>query len=116
MPDDPGFRTSDNYRVTPLRGTVDVSAADIDRLVAAIESGSITQEQAGIAAFLLESATERFLWDADTSDGERVANVLFWVGMPGVNYPLTAEILGAMRWYLRTGEQSMRPASPEAGA
>ncbi len=115
-PDDPRFRTSANYTVAPLSQTVEVSAAEIDRLVAALEGGRLTAEQAGIAAFLLESAIERFIWDTDTPDGERVANVLFWLGMPGINYPLTSDNLAAMRLYLRTGEQTMRPAPRGAGA
>ena len=115
-PDDAEFRTSANYRVEPMRGAVDVRGADADRLVAGVEAGSLTEEQAGIAALLLEAATERFRWDTDTVDGERVANVLFWVGMPGINYPLTTENLAALRRYLRTGEQSMRPPPRGAGA
>jgi len=115
-PDTPNFRTDANYRVTPLLHPVDVTAADIDRLVAAVEAGRLTEEQVGIAAFLLESGLQRFVWDTDTVDGERVADALFWLGMPGINYPLTPEILGAMRLFLRTGERSRGLAPRGAGA
>jgi hypothetical protein len=115
-PDTPSFRTNANYRVTPLAHPVDVTVAGVDRLVAAVEAGRLTEEQVGIAAFLLESGLQRFVWDTDTVDGERVADALFWLGMPGINYPLTPELLGAMRLFLRTGERSMGLAPRGAGA
>jgi hypothetical protein len=115
-PDSPSLRSSSNYRVTPLLRPVNVTVVDIDRLVASVEAGLLTEEQVGIAAFLLEAGIDRFLWDTDTNDGERVADVLFWLGMPAINYPLTPEILGAMRLYLRTGQYSMGLTPRGAGA
>jgi hypothetical protein len=115
-PDTPSFRTTGNYRVVPLREPVKVMSADIDRLVAALEAKRLTEEQVGIAAWLLESGIDRFRWDTDTVDGERVADVLFWLGMPAINYPLTPENLAAMRLFLRTGERSMGLAPRRAGA
>jgi hypothetical protein len=93
-----------------------VTGADIERLVAALEAGLLTEEQVGIAAWLLESGMQRLLWDTDTIDGERVADVLFWLGMPGINHPLTPGNLGAIRLFLRTGERTMSLAPRGAGA
>jgi len=115
-PDGPAFKTSANYRVVPLASPVQVGAAQVGRLVAAVESGQLTEDQAGIAAFLLESGLERFHWDTDTPDGERVAKVLFWLGMPAINYPLTPRNLAAMREYLRTGQPMPDDNSGRAGA
>ena len=80
-----------------------ITGADLERLVTALEGRDLSEEQAGIAAFLLE-AGERFEWDTDTPDGSRVADVLFWLGVPQINYPLTQANLAAMSTYLRTGE------------
>ena len=115
-PDSPTFKTSANYRVVPLASAVKVAPAQIDRLVSAVESGQLSEDQAGIAAFLLESGLDRFQWDTDTVDGERVGKVLFWLGMPVINYPLTPRNLAAMREYLRTGKPMPDDNSERAGA
>jgi hypothetical protein len=115
-PDTPNYRTSGNYRVTPLREPVQITAAQIDELVEAVETGELTEEQAGIAVFLMEAQPDRFIWDTDTTDGERVADVLFWLGNPSINYPLTPANLAAFRRYLRTGEPFTGEPSRGAGA
>jgi hypothetical protein len=115
-PDSPNFRTTGNYRVVPLPHPVKITTADVDRLVAALEASHLTEDQVGVAVWLLESGIDRFKWDTDTEDGERVADVLFWLGMPAINFPLSPENLAAMRLFLRTGERSMRLGSRGAGA
>ena len=116
QPDSPNFRTSANYDVVPLQSTVAVGPSDIERLIAAVEAGQLSEEQVGIACFLLEGAVQRFRWDTDTADGERVAQVIFWLGMPAINFPLTPASLAAMRHYLRTGELTFGVDPRGAGA
>jgi hypothetical protein len=54
-PEAPTFRRTGNYRVTPLQKTVEVTGADVERLVMAVEAGQLSEEEVGIAVFLLES-------------------------------------------------------------
>lgn len=115
-PDTPNYRTTGNYRVTPIREPVQITPAHMEELVRAVEAGALTEEQVGIAAFLMEAQPDRFIWDTDTPEGERVADVLFWLGNPSINYPLTQANLAAFRRYLRTGEPFADERSRGAGA
>jgi hypothetical protein len=116
VPDSTSFRTSANYRVTPLLSPVEITPAYIDALVGALAACALTEEQVGIAVFLMEAQPDRFLWDTDTNDGERIADVVFWLSNPAINYPLTPANLAAFRHYLRTGEQPVTLRSHDAGA
>lgn len=102
-PESPNFRSSAHYRVTPLAVPVVITIQQVERLVAAAEAGSLTEEQIGIAVFLLEASPDSFQWDTDTPEGNRIANVLFWLGSWQINYPLTRANLAAFRQYLATG-------------
>jgi len=53
---------------------------------------------------------ERWLWDTDTPDGERVAEALFWLGTPEISYPLTPPVPAKVRHYLLTGENTLGEA------
>jgi len=108
--DPPGVRSSANYRVEPMAQTFNVTPAHVGRLVQAVESRALSPEDLGTIVFCLEMSPERWLWDTDTEDGERVADALFWLGTPEINYPLAAPVLAKVRHYLLTGENTLTDA------
>ena len=74
------------------------------RLLDAVTAGQLDLDALDAIAFCLE-ASDGFVWDADkTEDGRRVAEALFLLGAPEINYPLTPIVLGKIRHLLVTGE------------
>ena len=59
--------------------------------------------------FCLE-ATTNFSWNADSEEGSRVADAVFWLGTPEVNYPLNDDVLRKVRRYLESGENTLTAA------
>lgn len=105
------FRASTNYRVEPMAVDFEIAPAHVVRVVDAALAGALTEDDLGTLCFALEFSS-RFWWDADTPPGARVSEAIFWLGMPQVNYPLTADVLTRIRHYLETGENTL--ASPPA--
>ena len=110
-PDTWRFRTSDNYRVEPLIRPREVTPRHIERFIDALETGALSNEHVAIACFLIQAGTGRFMWDTDTSEGERVADAIFWLGTPEINYPLTPDTLTRIRQYLHTGDNTLAAES-----
>ena len=106
----PGFRATANYRVEPMAGTFEVVPTHVARLVDAVLTGGLSLEDLGTIVFCLEAYSERWLWDTDTPEGERVANALFWLGAPEINFPLTPAVLSKIRRYLVEGENTLTEA------
>jgi hypothetical protein len=102
-----GFRSSANYSVEPMSRTFVVEPRHVLRLVDGLSEGGLTVEEIGTIVFCMEAAPDRWLWDTDTPSGERVADALFWLGTPEVNYPLTHPVLLKIRHYLETGENTL---------
>ena len=102
----PGFHSSANYRVVPMARPFAVHPDHVVRLVDAVTDGTLPLADLDTLVFCLEAAPERWLWDTDTPEGERVAEALFWLGSPEVNYPLTSSVLEKVRHYLLTGENT----------
>jgi hypothetical protein len=111
----PGFRSSANYRVEPMARTFEITTAHVVRLADAVASGALSLEDLGTIVFCLEMAPERWLWDADTPEGGRVSDALFWLGTPEINYPLTPAVLAKVRHYLLTGEATLGQADVALG-
>lgn len=95
------------------RHHVEAMAADFElrpehvvMLVDAVDSGELSLTDLDAICFCLE-ASDRFGWNGDTPEGERVADSLFWLGTPEINYPLTPSVLAKVRRYLLTGENSL---------
>ncbi len=107
-----GFRSSANYAVLPMATEFTVEPAHLERVVAAVLARELTVEDLGTLCFVLEFS-ERFRWDADTPDGERVANAVFWLGTPEINYPLTERVLAKVGYYLATGEDTLTLADTQ---
>lgn len=104
----PGIRVSADYRFEHMAPEVQVTPECMIRLVDALLEGSLTEEDLGTVCFALE-CSDRFLWDADSPEGARVADSVFWLGMPEINYPLTRTVLEKIRVYLQTGENRLTP-------
>lgn len=102
----PGYRSSANYTVARMDREFAVRADHLVRLVDAVADGTLSLELLGDLCFCIE-ASDRFVWDTDTADGERVADAIFWLGTPEVNYPLTSVVLGKIRHYLVTGDNTL---------
>ena len=100
-------RSSGNYLLTPMPEPQGIKTAHIIRLIEALEQHALTPEQVAITCFIMEMSPDRFLWDTDDADGERVANLVFWLGTAQINYSLTSENLGKMRNYALTGRNSL---------
>jgi hypothetical protein len=84
----------------------EVGAEHLLRLLDAVESGDLDLEALDTVCFCVE-ASDSFSWDADeTEDGRRVAEALFLLGTPEINYPLTPVVLGKIRHLLLTGENT----------
>ena len=113
-PEAPGFRSSANYRVLPMARTFAVTPDHIIRLVDAALAGELSLDDLGVIVFCLEAWPDRWEWDTDTPEGERVAEALFWLGTPEINYPLTSAVLGKIRHYLATGENTLSDADVRA--
>lgn len=104
-----GFRSSANYAVLPMAAEFTVEPPHLLRLVDAALAGQLTPDDLGTICFVLEFS-DRFGWDGDTPDGERVSDAVFWLGTPEVNYPLTPAVLAKIRHYVATGEDTLTPA------
>ena len=109
-----GFRSSGNYRVEPMAGTLDVTPPHVVRLVDAVAAGALSLADLGTAVFCIEAQPARWRWDTDTPDGERVADAFFWLGSPEINYSLTPAVLTKIRHYLLTGENTLTHADVRA--
>ena len=96
-------------RSTPMSEDFAVSASHVARLVEVVQAGQVSLDSLDAICFCLE-ASDHFVWDTDTEDGERVARALFWLGTPEINYPLTPLVLEKIRRYLLRGENTLTDA------
>lgn len=107
------------FRVERMVQDFEVQPEHLVRLLDAVASGELPVDTASVVCDWLDGGNEHFLWDADTPHGERVAEALFWLGNPEINYPLTPAVLAKIRHYLLTGENQLtradiRPTHPRA--
>ncbi len=90
----------------PASSEFELRAEHLLRLLDAVESGDLDLEALDTVCFCAE-ASDTFSWNADeTEDGRRVAEALFLLGTPEINYPLTPGVLGKIRHLLLTGENT----------
>ena len=99
----------------PMAHEFPVEPRHIVRLIDAVQAGVLDLDGLDAICFCLE-ASDHFIWDTETTEGDRVAGALFWLGTPEVNYPLTAAVIAKTRHYLLTGEntftrEDLRPTS-----
>jgi hypothetical protein len=107
------------FHVEPMSIDFALEPSHIVKLIDAVLAEQLRPEILQITCEWLDTGSDSFLWDADTPEGARVAETLFWIGTPEINYPLTQAVLSKIRHYLLTGENLLTPAdadAPEAGA
>jgi hypothetical protein len=102
------------YNVLPMDLEYALQAQDLVKLLDATAAGALRVEHLETACSWMEAGFERFQRDADTIEGSRVADVLFLVGTPEINYPLTPATLAKMRHYLASGENLLTIADTKA--
>lgn len=98
------------YDVVPMGEEFELRPKHLVMLLDALEGGTISARDVEDLASWLEGAVDRFLRDVETQDGERVAEALFLLANPDINYPLTPRVLGKIRHYLTTGEKTLSRA------
>jgi hypothetical protein len=72
------------------------------RLCDACLAGDLRPEHLQAVAFFL-IGSDHFVWETDEAEGAVVAEVLFDWSAPGINYPLTSDVLIRYRAGLREG-------------
>jgi hypothetical protein len=111
-----GGPTVSHVHIQDMAAEFSVESQHVLQLLDAVEAGALDLEALDAICFCLE-ASDHFTWDTDTTDGERVAESLFLLGTPEVNYPLTPIVLAKVRHYLRSGQhtftrEDLRPDGP----
>ena len=101
--DGPAIR---HYRCEDMVVDYTLTPANLVQLIDAVLAKDITSDDLDVIGFCLE-ASEHFEWDSATPEGERVAETLFWLANPEINYPLTPEVLAKIRRYLLEGENTL---------
>ncbi|QQL44051.1 hypothetical protein [Sulfuriroseicoccus oceanibius] len=69
----------------------------------AFTTGDLTAQMIQQIAFAM-MADDYLEWNNETSDGQRVAEVIGWWDSPEINYPITESTITKFRHYLCTGE------------
>ena len=103
-----GFRVT-RHHVEDMPEDFQVEPRHLVALIDASLAGDLAAGDLEALAFLLE-ASDRFGWD---NEGERVADSLFWLASPEINFPLTTATLRRIRHYLLTGENRLTTTGGE---
>jgi len=83
-----------------------VAPTHVVKLIDGVLAGELSLDALDAICFCLE-ASDSFTWDTDTPEGERVADSLFWLGSPEINYKLTTAVLGKIREFLLSGQDTL---------
>lgn len=94
------------HHVENMQEDFEVEPHHLVSLIDATLAGDLTAGDLEALAFLIE-ASDHFQWDADTPGGAQVAEGLFWMASPEINFPLTPSTLREIRQYLLTGENRL---------
>jgi hypothetical protein len=103
--DSAGTRFS-RHRITDMQEEFALAPAHLITLVDAVLDAQLSLAVLDATVFCLE-ASDHFVWDAHASPADRIAQALFWLGTPEINYPLTHGVLRKIRHYLVTGEKTL---------
>lgn len=99
-----------HFRVQRMAEEFELGPQHLVRLIDASAAGGLRLEHLSVICDWLDGGAETLRWNGDTPEGERVADVVFWLGNPEINYPLRPEVLSKMRHYLATGENTLTVA------
>ncbi len=97
------------HRVVDMDGEFTVSAAHLIALCDAVLTGDLPPQELSVIGFALE-ASDRFQWDFDSAEGERIGETLADWSSPEINYPLTLGNVAKFRHRLVTGEDTFTRA------
>jgi hypothetical protein len=100
------------HHIRGMEGEFQVSPEHLVHIVDAALAKELSGTDVDAIVFCLE-ASDHFTWDTDTPLGERIADSLFWLGTPEINYPLTETVLSKIRHYLVTGENTLEDEDPK---
>jgi hypothetical protein len=92
-------------RTKPLGKPFSLRLEHVLALIDGVQAGALGLRALDAICFALE-ASDEFEWDTDTPEGERVAQSLFWLGSPEVNYPLTAQVVQKIRHFVASGVET----------
>jgi hypothetical protein len=109
-----GGTTTVQHRIDPLDAEFEVEPWHLRRLVEAASRGEVTPAELAAVSFTLV-ASDHFTWNTDTANGQRVADAVFWLGSPEINYPLNSETLKKIEHYLVTGVDTLRSSGSGSG-
>ena len=97
----------DSYRhhMTDLDEDFPVVSAHLVRLCDSVIAGAVPAEALADVGFGM-IASDHFLWDTDSPDGNRVGNTLYDWSSPEINFPLNTRTVAKFRHRLLTGEDT----------
>ena len=95
------------YSIVDMTGEFTVTTTHLMSVCDAILEGDIQPTVLRAIGFCL-IASNAFEWDADTTDGERVAEICNHWSAPEINFPLTIENAEKWKQYLDSGNDQLR--------
>lgn len=98
----PASRQVTHHPITDMDVDFEVRAVHLEALCTAVVDGDLEPWMLEPIGFALV-ASDRFWWDGDAVDGQRVAEAAYDWASPVVNYALTRETAARFRHRLRTG-------------
>jgi hypothetical protein len=96
---------SSQLDMTDLGERFEVTAAHLARLCEAVASGDLPPNRLAAIGFAMMKS-ERFVWDAEQTEGARIAAALNDWATPEVNYALTPATAAKFGHRLLTGEDT----------
>ena len=97
------------HRIVDMDSGFMVSAAHLIALCDAVLAGDLPPQELRVIGFALQ-ASDRFQWDFDSPEGERIGETLADWSSPEINYPLTLGNVAKFRHRLVTGEETFTRA------
>lgn len=95
------------HPIVDMAGEFTVTAAHLVAVCNGVLDGTIPADDLRAIGFCL-FASDAFEWDADTTDGERVAEVCNHWSSPEINFRLTMENVEKWKLYLESGVDQLR--------
>jgi len=91
-----------HFRIEDMDTEFTVTTSHLVKVCDSALSGKLQPEQLKSIGFCLQ-ASDTFDWDADTEEGGRVADIVFYLSSPEINYDLNAINLSLFKELLLHG-------------
>lgn len=92
------------HHIGAMAHDYDLTIPHLLKVLDDVIAGRIGLRALDAICFCLE-ASDHFTWQEEAPVGDRIPEVLFWLGTPEVNVPLSPTFLVKVREYLETGRQ-----------